>query len=117
MENLNAKEELERILKHRNDVSIACADIYTEEWGSDHQETHYVLKLNYDKEQYDSFMESLNFEYDSGYGGQKLFGIVWLDNNSWLSRGEYDGSEWWDWNQYPEYPDSVKSLKNTLGKV
>lgn len=114
MDTINAKKELKSILK-KEKTNIICAHIITGSHYSD--EKHFILKLNYDKNQYNTFMESLDFQYDAGYGGQILFGTVWLDNNCWLSRGEYDGSEWWDWNQYPEYPDSVKSLKNTLNSV
>jgi hypothetical protein len=30
--------------------------------------------------------------------------LVWLDDGTWLSRGEYDGSEWWEHNQLPTIP-------------
>ena len=39
-----------------------------------------------------SFLNDLNFEYDSGYGGQELYGTVWFKDNTWAGRGEYDGS-------------------------
>lgn len=37
----------------------------------------------------------LDFEYNSGYGTQHLFGVVWLSDGTWFERREYDGSEWW----------------------
>tara|TARA_Y100000310_G_scaffold280897_1_gene300956 strand:+ start:1085 stop:1372 length:288 start_codon:yes stop_codon:yes gene_type:complete len=37
----------------------------------------------------------LDYDYDSGYGGQRLFGFIWYKDGSWSERGEYDGSEWW----------------------
>jgi hypothetical protein len=46
----------------------------------------------------------LDFEYDNGYGGQELYGTVWLVDETWLSRGEYDGSEWWEHNVLPVIP-------------
>lgn len=46
-----------------------------------------------------------SIEYDSSYGGQELFGTVWLTDGTWLSRGEYDGSEWWEHNVRPPIPD------------
>ena len=36
--------------------------------------------------------------YNSGFGGQELFGNVWFDDGTWLSREEYDGSEWYTVN-------------------
>lgn len=46
-------------------------------------------------------MSALDIEYDNGYGGQELFGRVWLTNDAWLERGEYDGSEWWNVKTFP----------------
>ena len=37
----------------------------------------------------------LDFEYDSGFGTQHLFGVVWLSDGTWFERLEYDGSECW----------------------
>ena len=37
----------------------------------------------------------LDFEYDAGFGSQKLYGTIWFADGSWATRGEYDGSEWW----------------------
>ena len=45
----------------------------------------------------------LDFEYDDGYGGQVLFGYIIFKDGTWLSRGEYDGSEWWEYNKTPTY--------------
>lgn len=48
------------------------------------------------------FAAQANKNYDNGYGGAevnmmlKIVGRDW-----WLSRGEYDGSEWWEMNHYP----------------
>ena len=46
-------------------------------------------------------IDQLDFTYDSGYGTQKLFGVVFFNDNTWLDRGEYDGSEWWDYITTP----------------
>ena len=43
-------------------------------------------------------------DYDNGYGGNEVpteTFIVFKDK-TWLSRGEYDGAEWWDYNTCPE---------------
>lgn len=41
--------------------------------------------------------------YDSGYGGAEIAGdlVVVFTDGSWLERGEYDGSEWWDFKKLP----------------
>lgn len=43
-----------------------------------------------------------NTDYYSGYGGAEIVrDLVVVGDNWWLSRGEYDGSEWWDFNTIP----------------
>ena len=51
-------------------------------------------------------------EYDSGYGGQELFGCVVFNDNTWLTRGEYDGSEWWEYQTCPSYEKARDYLLN-----
>jgi hypothetical protein len=51
----------------------------------------------------DEVLPLLNFEYDSGYGGQELFGYIWYTDGTWSDRGEYDGSGWWQHQQRPEH--------------
>jgi len=44
-------------------------------------------------------------DYDNGYGTQELFGVIVLNNNGWLERYEYDGSECWVHKVPPTEPD------------
>lgn len=98
----NAKEELESFLveEFEGNVKVKCAKITKGYWSD--EELVYSLKVNHTKEEYKEFLNSLNFDYDSGYGGQELFGTIWLEDGTWLTRGEYDGSEWWEHNKLPE---------------
>lgn len=59
------------------------------------------LKVKYSLDDYNTFLEKLNFEYDNGYGDQKLFGIIWFKNRTWANRKEYDGSETWKYQKCP----------------
>lgn len=102
----NAKQELLRILK--NKVEIKCAYIYQENGWEEEITKKYLLKLNYTFKEYEDFFLSLDFNYDNGYGGQELFGTVWLKDGTWLSRGEYDSSEWWIHNKLPEIPQNLQ---------
>jgi hypothetical protein len=44
-------------------------------------------------------------EYDDGYGGTAISrDLIIVGSKWWLSRGEYDGSEWWDFNTRPQRP-------------
>jgi hypothetical protein len=54
---------------------------------------------------WEDFANLANFEYDNGYGGNEIDGslkVVWQD--WWLERGEYDGSEWWEFKTLPSRP-------------
>ena len=74
---------------------------------NDKEAPTYRLKLGYSKKQLFTFLNSLDFTYDNGYGGQELFGTLWLKDGTWFSRSEYDGSEWWKHNVLPEIPDDI----------
>lgn len=47
---------------------------------------------------WDEFVElAKDFNYDSGFGGNVVIGdLMVVGTDWWLSRGEYDGSEWWE---------------------
>ena len=59
----------------------------------------------------------INKDYDAGYGSQELYGTIWYKDGTWSTRGEYDGSEWWDYHCVPEIPvklnriDKVRDIK------
>jgi len=74
------------------------------------------LKRPHTDEELDQFIEKLDFNYDEGYGSQELEGTVWLKNGTWLTRGEYDGSEWWDLHSLPDIPEELnnKGLEREL---
>ena len=96
----NARKELLEAVK--DTAKIKCASISYGRW--EREASKKVLKINYTNDEYNEFLNSLDFEYDSGYGGQDLYGTVWLEEGTWLSRGEYDGSEWWEHNVLPNIP-------------
>jgi hypothetical protein len=103
----NAKKELERLLEGK--AKIKCAIITQNALDFEDEEScpKFELKVNHTEEEFKSFLESLNFDYNSSYGGQELFGAVWLEDGTWCTRGEYDGSEWWKHNQLPEIPSEL----------
>ena len=110
----NALEELLGVLERTKSI-IKCATISTKRysyWDDDDnyiQPAPIILKEGYTSEEYQEFLHRIDFDYDAGYGGQELFGTVWLMKpNTWLSRGEYDGSEWWEYNECPSVPEELK---------
>ena len=54
------------------------------------------------------FLEISDFEYDSGYGGAEIATdlIIYFRDKSYITRGEYDGSEWWEYNKPLDYKET-----------
>ncbi len=108
----NAKKEF---LEHISEivlisgVDVLCAQILTEKKA-------FYLTTGWTKEDWDNFLSDLDFQYDSGYGGQNLFGTIWYTDGTWSERGEYDGSEWWDYNQCPNIPSELNRIDKVREK-
>lgn len=61
---------------------------------------------------WDDFASFADFNYDSGYGGNEVTSeIVIVGDNWWLERGEYDGSEWWEYKTLPSRPSDPTPLR------
>jgi len=103
----NAKTEfLAHIL---NTTSKVKAAVISKPWDYISTDTEkVVLKVGYSSEDFENFLDQIDFEYDNGFGCQELFGTIWYEDGTWSSRGEYDGSEWWEYNFVPEIPDQLK---------
>ena len=100
---MNAKTEfLEEIAGKK----LICAKIGIEEDYSTPKKWFY-LKQDYTPRDFADFLTQLDVEYDEGYGGQELFGLILFDD-SFSKRSEYDGSEWWSNQKMP----TVKEVKN-----
>ena len=95
---MNAKKEfLEKTLHVKIIAAQLCPNV---RYGED--DITYDLNPGYTEEEYDVFLKNIDFEYDSGFGGQELFGVIICENGVWFDRGEYDGSEWWEKHEYPK---------------
>lgn len=56
-------------------------------------------------------------EYDAGYGGAEIaIDLVVVGNGWWLERGEYDGSEWWEFKKQPVADDAPAPFMNVSGR-
>jgi hypothetical protein len=107
MSRTNAKQEF---LNHTFSIGkqVRCASI---QYGCEYDDAvprKYLLNVNYSSNDLDFFLTTLDFCYDSGYGGQELYGTIWYTDGTWSERGEYDGSEWWAYCEVPEIPDELK---------
>lgn len=99
---INAKQEL---LKSVNANNITILKIDIKYCGDDDNKGKIITK-------HITSLDELNFDYDAGYGVQELYGIVYCKDSKnspvWLTREEYDGSEWWKVNTIPEFYNTIK---------
>lgn len=100
MSETNARKEF---LEHVKGKEVLCAQITRRSYDSE----RFDLKQGYTENDYIKFICELNFVYDSNYGIQNLFGTIWYTDDTWSSREEYDGSEWWLHNIRPDVPDEL----------
>ncbi len=69
---------------------------------------------------WDEFIILADFEYDEGFGSQFVaedLTVVFLDGHT-MTRGEYDGSEWWQHSKpfiKPKETKKITSLKGGFG--
>ena len=89
---MNAKQEL---LDHIEDREVKYVRVARNDYPEDDILIQGKLK---------EVLPLLDFDYDNGYGGQELHGIIWYTDGTWSDRGEYDGSEWWEHHVCPECP-------------
>jgi len=105
---INAKKEFLEEVKSKD---VLCAKITI---GRDYYNCLrcYILRSGYSETEINQFLQSLDFEYDCGYGNQELDGHIWYKNGTWSERSEYDGSEWWEHKSYPPVPEECSQLQN-----
>jgi len=107
MNDTNARDEFVEHIKAVR-LKIKAVLIFKEDNCNDDATTYAFLKIGYRQEDFNGFLNRMDFEYDSGYGGQELYGTIWYEDGTWSSRGEYDGSEWWEHNSVPIIPEELK---------
>lgn len=60
----------------------------------------------------EDFKKLADVEYDAGYGAQDVATDLIIVGDGWyMTRGEYDGSEWWEWCEPPEEPKQTRNVK------
>jgi len=102
----NCKKEF---IEHTKGKDILCASIeYGKDYWDEDVKKHSELKIGFNESDFKSFLDSLDYDYDDGYGGQEVFGTIWYKDETWSERGEYDGSEWWEYKSCPIVPDALK---------
>ena len=84
---MNLKEETLEVLhnngKHKEDVKYVCGEDFQISLGQ--------------------FWELSDTEYNSFYGAPEIAtDLTLIGDDFWMTRGEYDGSEWWDFHTMPD---------------
>ena len=110
----NAKEEfLDLIGRYTTIDNLYCCAIRLR---GENKDVRAELTTGFTQEELTSFLSKIDVMYDSGYGGQRLFGNIWFKNGTWAERGEYDGSEWWEYHEYPAIPDNLNRIDKLRDK-
>ena len=96
---MNALQELLHFTKDKEDIK--CAIVKYDKY--DDGPILALLPVDFTQKQAHDFYATLNtINYDAGYGSQQLYGTIWFTDNTWATRREYDGSEWWYCHKYPD---------------
>lgn len=75
-------EFLKENSKQESDVLYCCGDSFKFTW--------------------DNFKKLADVEYDDGYGGEEVAtNLKIVGKDFWLERHDYDGSEWWEFKEFP----------------
>jgi hypothetical protein len=63
------------------------------------------------------FEKIADVEYDSGFGAQEIAKdlVIVFTDGTYMNRGEYDGSEWWEYHQAPTKKSDAKPFSNVGG--
>lgn len=102
MQNLK-DETLKHLERHSKTVEdIDYCHIHNDSYFDDEKQDYCKGEFNPD---------ALNFNYDSGFGGQEVNGFIVYKDGTWSERGEYDGSEWWEYKSKPTLPKEEEGAK------
>jgi len=100
-------------LEETNGLDILCAVITKgRDYIDDNERLVAQLPVGFTKNDLSLFLSAINYTYDSGYGGQEVFGTIWYKDGTWSERSEYDGAEWWEHKICPEIPESLNNTHN-----
>ena len=95
---INAKEEFIQHIQYKNLKVKSAVLVHKVSYGN---KINYILKEKYTPSEYENFLNSIDFEYDDGFGRQEIKGCILYEDGTWSDRYEYDGSEWWAYQKCP----------------
>lgn len=67
---------------------------------------------------WEEFVELADFKYNSGFGGAEIPSdlMIAFADGGMMTRGEYDGSEWWDYIEPFKMPAEKKPIRTLQSK-
>lgn len=97
----NLLQETLKILKENNKTSN---DV---EWVGNKKE--YAIPWR-------EFVKIADIEYNSGYGAAEIaHDLIIVGRGFYMTRDEYDGSEWWEFHTKPKQPENPKPFTKIKG--
>lgn len=97
----NTREEFEEMVNEFG--AVICAEIIHFPW--DQEKSFKInLRVGFSQEEYASFLDALDFWFNSSYGEQFVEGTVWFQDGTWATRCGYDGAESWEHHKCPTIP-------------
>lgn len=114
---INVKEEIIAVLVEE-DYSLSDVEaielFWVEDGGYKKAKVPFLsISRSVHKNEFESIFETKGHQlYNNGYGSQLLYGTIWMKDGTWFDRGEYDGSEWWEYRRRPEIPENLKEISN-----
>ena len=87
-------------------------DVYVYVKGLDFLGAHVAFDdgdeiITKDMKEFESFMYKHNYENGYGINHMNLRSVIYFGSKNgtkmWFTRGEYDGSEWWEINKIPSF--------------
>lgn len=112
------REHFEEIKRHGYSTTVRCIFLHRD-WMDRSPSGKELPKFPSLKEGHDleKFLEECDkFEYDSGYGIQYLYGVIWYTDGTYSDRHEYDGSEYWVYRTAPEIPPRLLNEHKQTGQ-
>jgi hypothetical protein len=110
MARINAKDEF---INHVGRKIVKCAFVQFIEYEDGEK---FFITTGYTQDEYNEFLSNIDKIYNNGYGGQELDGMIWYEDGTWTTRGEYDGSEWYEYHEVPDIPDYLNRIDKVRDK-
>ena len=98
---INAKNEFLNEIKGKD---LLCCEISTFKI----KPGYISLSVGFSEQEFNRFVNSLDFEFDDMTGPNMIDGFIWYKNNTWSERRFLNGREWWNFLICVPIPEYLK---------